>query len=51
VKKDDLLNALKTIYNFLKQERLSFESVENHDRTFRLKNLEKIVENKLGKMI
>lgn len=50
LKQKDYLNAALTLYNFLKQERLSFESI-NHPESGLLLNTEKDLENFISTII
>jgi hypothetical protein len=51
LKSGDILNTLKTAYNFMKQERLGFESSPNQTYANRLKILENKIENQISEII
>lgn len=51
LKSDDFFNALRTIYAFLRQERLAFESAAHNTQVMKLKQLECEIESKLEKLI
>jgi len=45
------VQALKTIYSFLRQDRISFESLQNHEQSRRLKKTESKLETLLSRFI
>lgn len=51
LKSDDLFNAMRTIYAFLRQDRLAFESIKDIDQSISLKQIEKQIESKLGELM
>ena len=51
LKSEDLFNALRTIYAFLRQDRLAFESAKDLDRAASLKQLEQQIESKLSELM